>query len=439
MSVKLENKIAGVSSYLSALVLVLVPVWAFVSVALASVFGHYTIVRLIIELILALLMLAAACLLLLDRKLAANLIRQRWLWPLVAFIGLEVIWGIVTYFGHNVSLKALGYGWIVDTRYLLFFVAVYLFASKSNFLANHWRKLIFIPALVVAVFAVLQFAVLPLNFLSHFGYNSHTIYPYETINHNKNFPRAMSFTRGANPLGAYLLVIITLLALALAKTKRKLASGASLVLALAALAFSFSRSAWLGTIVSLILLSMLLVSSTKIKKIMLASGVAIVIILAALFVGFHNNSHFQNYFLHTQKNSAIKTTSDAGHASALASGWHDFMSQPLGEGPGTSGPASVYNHDDSARNTENYYLQIGEEDGWLGLALLLAFFVLVAVALLKRKTPLALGLLASFIGLAVVNFLLPAWTDVTLAYVFWGLAAIALVKVKLKNERKANS
>lgn len=432
MPKKLENKLANLSSYLAGAVLALAPVWAFVSVWASSFFGHYTLIRLVIELALVVLMLAVASLLLMDKALARNMTRQKWLWPLAGFILLEIIWGIVAYFEHDVSLKALGYAWIVDLRYLLFFVIVYLLAQKSNWLATNWRKLIFIPALVVAVFAILQFLVLPLGFLSHFGYTSRTIFPYGTINHNKNYIRAMSFTRGANPLGAYMLVVASLAGLILAKTRARkaryfyLASG---LLALAALFVSFSRSAWAGAVVSFVLVIYLALASAKARKLALVCAAVLVLIFAGIIAGFHNNSHFQNYFLHTQKNSTSKISSNQGHVSALKDGWHDFSTEPLGKGPGTSGPASVYSHDAGARNTENYYLQIGEEDGWLGLALLLAIFVLVGVELAKRKTKLALALLASFAGLAVTNFLLPAWTDITLAYIFWGLAAIAIAPI----------
>lgn len=441
MRLDLENKIARLSSYVVGAIIVLAPFWAFVTVWSGSNFGHYTALRLIIEALLALVILAAISLMLLDRKLAAGLMRRKWIWPLAAFVTLEIIWGIVAHFEGNVSLKALGYAWIIDLRYLLFFASVYLIAEKDNWLAKNWKRLVFLPALAVSIFAVLQFAVLPLNFLSHFGYSPHTIFPYETINHNHSYPRAMSFTRGSNPLGAYLLIIISLAVLFLVKAKKnkpKIFYSISALLGLAALAFSFSRSAWAGTVVSLILLIFLIFTSTRARKIMLASGALLIVVAAILFAGFHNNPHFQNYFSHTQKNSVIKTTSDAQHASALTNGFSDFAHQPLGKGPGTSGPASVYNYDAAARNTENYYLQIGEEDGWLGLALLLAFFVIVAIELARARTKLALALFASFIGLAVTNFLLPAWTDVTLAYVFWGLAAVALIEVKLKNERKAN-
>jgi hypothetical protein len=53
-----------------------------------------------------------------------------------------------------------------------------------------------------------------------------------------------------------------------------------------------------------------------------------------------------------------------------------------------------------------------------------------------RADPLALGLFASFIGLTVVNLFMHAWTDDTLAYVWWGLAGIAMAPVSLKSPQK---
>ena len=98
-----------------------------------------------------------------------------------------------------------------------------------------------------------------------------------------------------------------------------------------------------------------------------------------------------------------------------------------GLGAGTSGPASIYNHDHHPRITEDYYLEIGEESGWLGMFLFLAIIVGVAYWLWQRRdSPLALTLLAAFVGIAFINLLTLAWTDDTLCYIWWGLAGAAL-------------
>ena len=102
------------------------------------------------------------------------------------------------------------------------------------------------------------------------------------------------------------------------------------------------------------------------------------------------------------------------------------MRRPLGAGTGTAGPASVYN-DHPARIAENYYIQIGQEAGVIGLALFVAINLLVAGRLWHRRGQLLPDvLLASLIGISLVNLLSHAWTDDTISYVWWGLAGAAL-------------
>jgi hypothetical protein len=156
-------------------------------------------------------------------------------------------------------------------------------------------------------------------------------------------------------------------------------------------------------------------------------GAAVCVLIAGcITLTFRNNATFQNVFLHTQTNSVIKTTSDQGHTSALQNGLSNLVHDPLGHGPGTAGPASVYNRRAPARIAENYFIQIGQETGWLGLVLFLAINIVIGLKLWQRRDQaLALGLLAALVGLSFVNLLSHAWTDDTLCYLWWGLAAIA--------------
>jgi hypothetical protein len=105
---------------------------------------------------------------------------------------------------------------------------------------------------------------------------------------------------------------------------------------------------------------------------------------------------------------------------------------PFGRGPGSAGPASEHN-DKPARISENYFLQIGQEAGWLGLGLFAAITILVGKTLWdKREDQLAMIMLVSLIGLTFVNLLLHAWADDTLAYVWWGMAGVAVGSVVVK-------
>jgi O-antigen ligase len=96
-------------------------------------------------------------------------------------------------------------------------------------------------------------------------------------------------------------------------------------------------------------------------------------------------------------------------------------------------------NDHAPRIAENYYLQIGQEVGVAGMAVFAAINILIGKELWKRRQdPLSKILLATLIGLSVVNMLLHAWTDDTLAYLWWGLTGIALAPAILEPKRKKN-
>jgi O-antigen ligase len=200
-----------------------------------------------------------------------------------------------------------------------------------------------------------------------------------------------------------------------------------LAAALVVLFFTFSRSAWVGTTLSVVIILILGQLSRRSRIIALAAGGSLVLVVAALAVSFRHDMKFENFVLHTQTHSAVSATSDQGHFTALKTGLSDLRHHALGDGPGTAGPASVYN-DHPARIAENYFIQVGQEVGWLGLAMFILINVGVGyLLLLRRADPLALSLFASLIGLTLINMLSHAWADDTLAYVWWGLAGIAMV------------
>ncbi len=204
--------------------------------------------------------------------------------------------------------------------------------------------------------------------------------------------------------------------------------------------FSYSRSAWIGLIISLALTIYLGLKSASLKKTLLLIGVGLAIVLGGIFIAERNNTHVQNIVFHYHTHSAAPTSSDQNHGSALKAGIKQVATEPLGRGPGTAGPASLYN-DNHGRIAENYYIQIGQETGWLGLIVFLAINGLVLLSLwARRNNTIGLALLASFIGLIVCNLLLEAWTDDTLAYIWWGLAGIAIaVQPKLTAKAKRSN
>jgi hypothetical protein len=453
------SKVANYLSWIVATMLVLLPFHAFLTIWLSTLLGHYTALRLWKEFLLVILVLGSSFILIKDASLRKKVTSSLLARLIILYIFLTVSCGIVAYILDEVTLKALGYGLIIDLRFLIFFLAVWIIATplqkldasqsdhrllRSGFgtgqskLKQWWPKLLLIPAALVILIGLLQRIILPYDFLKHFGYSSNTIYPYATINHNTNYSRIMSTLRGPNPLGAYLILILTALKALLINSKRKRGIWSIFaVVALLVLVFSYSRSAWIGSMLSLLFLGWISLERSQIKRVLLPA-VAALLIAAAMFAAvFRHNVTFENLFFHTQNNSTIKTTSDQGHVSAFKSGMDDLINEPLGRGVGTAGPASVYN-DNKVRIAENYYLQIAQEIGWAGLILFIAINYLIACELwLKRQETLARILLAALLGITFVNMLSHAWADDTLSYIWWGLAGIALAPI-ISSRQKAH-
>ncbi|HSX17916.1 MAG TPA: O-antigen ligase family protein [Candidatus Saccharimonadales bacterium] len=437
------NKLALRLSLLVGLILVLLPFHAFLTVWLDSLVDHYTILRLWKEFFLAVIVAGVLYILAIDKPLRKGLLS---FWP-ARLIGVYtlvlLIWGVIALAKHDDTGKAMWYGLLVDLRFLVFFLVVWVLATKTSWLKDKWQKFLFVPAIFVAAFAILQYLVLPYDFLKDFGYGPDTIFPYETINHNINHLRVMSTLRGANPLGAYLLLPISALAAMyfkkVGKKTDKLMFGFGLLLALV---FSFSRSAWIGAGLSILIIVWYSLKSDKARKIMLLIIAGLIIVASLIAVALRNNITFENTFLHTEHASKVRVSSNEAHGTAFKNAARDIIHQPWGEGVGTAGPESIYNNH-PARIAENYFLQVGQEAGVLGMALFISICAAVGKLLWGRRSdPLSLWLFASLVGITFINLLSHAWTDDTLAYIWWGLAGIALAPailtdIKHKQHEKA--
>ncbi len=418
---------------LIAAIVVLVPFHALLTVWAGSNFGGYTAWRLWDEGVLIVLCGLAMCVLWWKRTLWQKLKKMHVVWLIGAYVILELLIGFVALARRDVNAKALIYGLIIDLRFVLFFLVCLLAASQTTWLREHWRGLLLIPAVIVVGFGLAQQFILPADFLSHFGYSLHTIPAYETVNQSKQLIRLQSTLRGPNPLGAYLVIVIGLLCTLLLRVnsaKQRLGYSVLLASSLVVLFFSYSRSAWVAAIITAIIILGLGLKTRRQRTSFLAIIGALVLVGVVAGVLFlRHDAHFQNVIFHTSPHSAAATSSDQDHLSALKQGINDVVHQPLGRGPGTSGPASVYNNR-SPRSPENYFLEIAQGTGWLGLALFVLINWLVGKELWRqRQDPLALSLLATLIGISVINIVLPAWTDDTLGYIWWGMAGITLAPV----------
>ncbi len=413
-----HTSLVNISATVVMVVMAVLPFHGFFTSWVGSNIGHLDLIRIWKEIVLFTLVPGLIYVAWSDVRLR-QWFNRRWLVRAVlAYTTLHFLLAWLAYTRGEVNRVALIYGLIINLRFFGFFILVIIIAGKTEVLRNRWRSYILLPALVVISFGLLQLA-LPHDFLRHFGYGSSTIPSFQTVDQKLSFRRIQSTLRGANPLGAYMLFILPLLLLVRGKAQRLLA----LVLGAIVMFFSYSRSAVLGLLATAMFLVRPLVVWGKRTVFVIALGV-VGVALAILVV--RDNNIAQNTFFHTDETSKSAVSSNSNRLKEMKKGVTDVLREPLGRGPGTAGPASFRN-DYPARIAENYFIQIGQEVGILGLGLFLTIQFFICQALWKnRKDALSKVMLALLIGLSVVNLVSHAWTDDTVSYLYWGLVAVAL-------------
>lgn len=310
-------KLVRILSWLGAIILLLIPFHAFLTVWLSSLIGHYTGLRLWKEFLLVPIVIGALYVSLSDKALSRRL-WSSWLARLITvYSAVILICGLTALASHSVSPKAMWYGILADLRFLVFFMAMMVLAAKDNWLSSQWQRILFTPAILVAAFAILQYLILPYDFLKHFGYGDSTISPYETINHNISHIRVASTLRGANPLGAYLILPISAAAYIWIRLKNQRFNLSMIITGLIlALAFSFSRSAWIGTAASLLIIVWYSFKSERLRKNIGWTLAGILLAAAILTYTLRNNLAFENAVFHTDRKSTIAVSSNEGHSAA---------------------------------------------------------------------------------------------------------------------------
>ncbi len=427
---------------LLTIILALMPFHAFLTVWGSELFGNYTLLRLWKEALVAVAAIGVVYLYIFDRKVRLHTFKRKLTWLLLAYLLVQIVWAWVAWQGGDVSLKAAAYGVLLNCRPILFFLLAWAIAVRTNRLEQRWPKLLLWPAIIVVVIGLLQVFVLPPDFLRHFGYGPDTINPTATINNNPDYLRYFSTLRGANPLGAYLLLPISALVVLLVRYPRSWNWTKILLLigCLAMLFFSFSRSAWIGAFVTV--LAVLIIASSRdfwhrYRAPAIGFLVAGLLVVSGTAFALRDSPAFQNFIFHTEDNSTIAVSSNDARADAIEDGFKDVLTSPLGHGPGTAGPASVYNTEQPGRISENYYLQIGQETGLIGLGLFAAIIAVIGYILwTRRQAPLAFALFAALLGISIINILSHAWTDDTLAYLWWGLAGISTATPLIVKDEK---
>ncbi len=340
------------------------------------------------------------------------------------------------------GFKAAAAGLMIDLRYLLFFVLVYIALKLEPDYRPMFLKLVRAGGIIVIGFALLQIFVLPADILTHIGYSKATISPYLTVDKNPHYIRINSTLRGPNPLGAYVVIWLSLAITYAMRKGRKFKYSRLLLQFLAIMAgltvlwATYSRSALAGLFMSLVLVLVATVWQKRSVRKWLVATAVLVVAVGGLLLAASNTTFVQQVAFHNNPQGGSKIDSNQAHVSSLEVSAKETLSHPLGSGVGSTGSASLLGNNPAV--VENQYLFVAHESGWLGLLVFLYILVVVFRRLWRAKDDwLALGVLASGTGLALIGLLLPVWADDTVSLIWWGLAAVALATVKVNHGRKS--
>jgi putative inorganic carbon (hco3(-)) transporter len=405
----MTQKLERYTQYGLLIILALMPFHAFLSVWLGHVYGHETEIEAWKEVVLLILAALSALLVWSEPKRLGRL-RRRWIVITAAFTLVALV---VTVFARP-PLTAIAFGAKTDLEFLFAAVIATLVATPR--FVRQAVAVVLIGATVVVGFGLLEIFVLPLNFLSHFGYGPTTLLPYELIS-GTTTPRFASTLGGPNQLGTYLILPICL-SLALAIRRKQWWWLALTIGSIIVLGTTYSRGAWIGAAAAMLITLLSVLPSPRRRMVLMSLAAVGLIAGIALIVAVGRSPRLQTYLLH--QNPTAQTTqpsSDAQHASSLRAGLHDLAAGPFGHGLGSAGPATF--HAGSLRIIEDYYLQLAYETGLLGGLLFLVLFILLVKDIWPIAPPLGHATAATLIGIGIVALVLPAWTDSSTALIAW--------------------
>jgi hypothetical protein len=415
-------KILGISF---ATILALLPIHAFVSTWGGAVIGPLLVWKSWKEILIVLLIpvVVGLCVLRPDIRKA---MWGSWLNRAIAgYVILTLIMAVAS----SAPAEAVIAGLLLNLRFLAMFVlAEIIVVANPPWLEKFKATLapwIIGVGVILSVFAVLQVTVIPKDFLSNFGYDKDTtIAPYLLVDQDPNALRAFATMRGPNTLAAYLLLPLAVAVVVWWHNRKAWWALGSAGLMAVALALTGSRSGWLGAAAALAALAYVtlprkkLFTWIKFGTVPLIAVIGIVLWLAVTVPAvrlaiFHSGGN-------DQTESLTEGSSDKHWQAALV-GIQEIVSNPLGQGVGKAGPASFYSTAPSI--PEDYYIQIGQEVGVAGLALFVGISIMIAKRL-WQKQQMPRALLASFIGVAVINIFLHGWADDPTAMTWWGIAGL---------------
>lgn len=354
--------------------------------------------------------------------------RDRLAQLVVAYLGLNLLLALVNL--QSLGIEATSAGIAGSLRYMtIAFVAFVLFRFSSvewSSLARKVAMTIVGIGVALSVLGLLQVTVLPRDILTYVGYDKElTIAPFMVIDENPDAPRAFATLRGPNEFGAFLILPFVLSLLVIKHRGWKIAITSLLAFGIL---LSVSRSAWIGAILAAVTLLVLTYGTTilRSKRFVYTGLVGFVLAVGLVISAMSVPSLRLAVFRSSPTDPSLTEGSTDQHLLATLGGIERIKDNPFGCGPGCAGPASYYGPDPHI--SENYYVQVAEEVGVIGLVLwiAIAWQVVIRLYAVRIKDVLARALLASFVGLSAIGLWLHVWADDPLSLVWWGLAGAVI-------------
>jgi hypothetical protein len=413
-----------------AAIVILMPFHAFLSTLLGTALGPLWLWKSWKEILLVGLALLTLGWLARQKKL-----REVFSDPLVLFLCTYTLIVIILTATSDTEMDARAAGIAMDLRYLIMFGLAYVFARYAPALRTLWLKraprLLIIAGIILATLGVVQVTVTPLDFLERFGYDKNTtIAPYTLIDDNPEAPRAFATLRGPNDYGAYLILPLILIIAYLVKIRDKVLLG---MIVTAGIVVSASRSAWVAAIAA-IGAALLDAKRMITRKMMLLGSLGVFVILVALLFAASIPSVRLAVFHSSPGDSSLTEGSTDAHWQATMGGVERVVQNPVGCGAGCAGPASYYS--DAPQISENYYVQIAETYGVIGLVVWLTIFGLVMYRLWRHDEKLSTVLFAAGVGYSVIGLWLHVWSDDPVSLTWWCLVGIVLGVSTSKTTKK---
>ncbi|MBT3293243.1 hypothetical protein HN512_03090 [Candidatus Peregrinibacteria bacterium] len=397
-------------------------------------------------------------------------------WLIISFLALALIVTAFTFY----DLKSVFLG----IKYDIFPLGVFFLLRRVKWSANFTHIAFFVllmAGLATAVIGVISI-LLPSGFFQFLGYsNLHSLYlpnaplaAYQQIG-GTGIRRIQSTMSGPNQFGLWLLIPWSVCLFGLAKSLNTDSHFLSrifsikprskhsiytyvlcLLLIATAIFLTFSRSAWIASFSVFVLFLFTKYSAKSIQRISIRAIAPLIFAFALIII--------------IAPEVVLRAASSVDHIRKPIEGIYSMVQNPLGKGLSSAGPASNHLSDSCvflpdgadiswAKDrtdlcvfaggiqmqpigkicscpfvTENWYIQIGVELGFIGFLIFSSLIVLILMRLWKIKDESYEEMFAIFLGVSISALLLHSFEDAALAYTVWILLATVLCKKYLSKE-----